>query len=127
MLMSNTDCVFCNISQDRRIAENDLCFAIYDDFPVSKGHTLIIPKRHVADYFDLTEDEVMAMQALMRDIKAKIDSELSPDGYNIGINVNAAAGQTVFHVHMHLIPRYVGDVENPRGGVRGIIPAKQKY
>ena len=125
--MSNTDCIFCNISQDRRIAENDHCFATYDDFPVSKGHTLIIPKRHVADYFDLTEDEVMAMQALMRDIKAKIDAELSPDGYNIGINVNAAAGQTVFHVHMHLIPRYVGDVENPRGGVRGVIPAKQKY
>ena len=125
--MSNTDCIFCNISQDRRITENDHCFAIYDDFPVSKGHTLIIPKRHVADYFDLTEDEVMAMQALMRDIKAKIDAELSPDGYNIGINVNAAAGQTVFHVHMHLIPRYVGDVENPRGGVRGVIPAKQKY
>lgn len=127
MLMSNTDCIFCNISQDRRIAENDHCFAIYDGFPVSKGHTLIIPKRHVADYFDLTEDEVMAMQTLMRDIKAKIDAELSPDGYNIGINVNAAAGQTVFHVHMHLIPRYVGDVENPRGGVRGVIPAKQKY
>ena len=125
--MSNIDCIFCNISQDRRIAENDPCFAMYDGFPVSKGHTLIIPKRHVADYFDLTEDEVMAMQALMREIKAKIEAELSPDGYNIGVNVNTAAGQTVFHVHMHLIPRYEGDAENPRGGVRGVIPGKQKY
>ena len=125
--MSNTDCIFCNIPQDELIAENDLCFAIYDDFPVSKGHVLIIPKRHVADYFSLTEDEVMAIQIMLREIKTKLDADLSPDGYNVGINVNEAAGQTVFHVHVHLITRFKGDVENPRGGVRGVIPDKQKY
>ena len=125
--MSNTDCIFCNIPQDKLIAENDLCFAIYDDFPVSKGHVLIIPKRHVADYFSLTEDEVMAIQIILREIKTKLDADMSPDGYNVGINVNEAAGQTVFHVHVHLIPRFKGDVENPRGGVRGVIPHKQNY
>lgn len=125
--MSKANCIFCNISQDRIIAENDLCFAILDGFPVSEGHALIIPKRHVADYFSLTEDEVIAMQQMMRELKVKFDAELSPDGYNVGINVNEAAGQTVFHVHMHLIPRYKGDVENPKGGVRGVIPNKQKY
>lgn len=125
--MSNTDCIFCNIPQEKVIAENDLCFAIYDDFPVSEGHVLIIPKRHVADYFSLTEDEVMAIQIMLREIKMKLDADLSPDGYNVGINVDKAAGQTVFHVHVHLIPRFKGDVENPRGGVRGVIPDKQKY
>lgn len=125
--MSNTDCIFCNIPQEKVIAENDLCFAIYDDFPVSEGHVLIIPKRHVADYFSLTENEVMAIQIMLRELKAQLDADLSPDGYNVGINVNEAAGQTVFHVHVHLIPRFKGDVENPRGGVRGVIPDKQKY
>ena len=125
--MSNTDCIFCNIPQEKVIAENNLCFAIYDDFPVSEGHVLIIPKRHVADYFSLTEDEVMAIQIMLRELKAQLDADLSPDGYNVGINVNEAAGQTVFHVHVHLIPRFKGDVENPRGGVRGVIPDKQKY
>lgn len=125
--MSNTNCVFCDISHERVVAQNELCFAIRDGFPISEGHTLIIPRRHVADYFDLTVEEVMAMQAMMREIKEQLDVELMPDGYNIGVNVNAAAGQTVFHVHMHLIPRFHGDVENPRGGVRGVIPGKQKY
>lgn len=125
--MSNTNCIFCNIQHDRIIAESHLCFAILDGFPVSVGHTLIIPKRHVSDYFDLTYEEIMDMQSMMRELKVKLDAELSPDGYNVGINVNEAAGQTVFHVHMHLIPRYKGDVENPRGGVRGVIPNKQKY
>lgn len=125
--MSNVNCIFCNVPRDGVIAENDLCFAVYDGFPVSEGHVLIIPKRHVADYFDLTEDEAMAMQRMMRELKVRLDEDLSPDGYNVGINVNEAAGQTVFHVHMHLIPRYIGDVENPKGGVRGVIPSKQKY
>ena len=125
--MKNMDCVFCNISHERVVAENELCFAIYDGFPVSEGHTLIIPKRHVADYFDLTNEEIMSMQKMMKEQKVKLDADFSPDGYNVGINVNEAAGQTVFHVHMHLIPRYKGDVENPRGGVRGVIPDKQKY
>lgn len=125
--MKNTGCTFCNLPQSEKIAESDLCFAMFDGFPVSKGHVLIIPKRHVADYFDLTDKEIMAMQHMMKEIKERLDEEFSPDGYNVGINVNEAAGQTVFHVHMHLIPRYRGDVENPRGGVRGVIPHKQKY
>lgn len=125
--MKNTGCIFCNLPQSEKIAESDLCFAMFDGFPVSKGHVLIIPKRHVADYFDLTDEEIMAMQHMMKEIKGRLDEEFSPDGYNVGINVNEAAGQTVFHVHMHLIPRYRGDVDNPRGGVRGVIPHKQKY
>ena len=125
--MRDSNCFFCGIAEDMKVAENELCFAMRDGFPVSEGHTLIIPKRHVADYFDLTDEEIMAMQTMMRELKVKLDEELSPDGYNVGINVNEAAGQTVFHVHMHLIPRYHGDVEQPRGGVRGVIPSKRDY
>lgn len=124
---SQKQCIFCNLASERIIAENELCLAIRDGFPVSEGHTLIIPKRHVADYFDLTSDEIAAMQTMMKESKCQLDNTLHPDGYNVGVNVNAAAGQTVFHVHMHLIPRYIGDVENPKGGVRGVIPGKQKY
>lgn len=124
---SQKQCIFCNLASERIIAENELCLAIRDGFPVSEGHTLIIPKRHVADYFDLTSDEIAAMQAMMKESKCQLDNTLHPDGYNVGVNVNAAAGQTVFHVHMHLIPRYIGDVDNPKGGVRGVIPGKQKY
>lgn len=125
--MKDTSCIFCNIQKDRIIAEDGLCFAILDGFPVSEGHTLIIPKRHVPNYFDLTYAEIMAMQSMMKDIKSRLDKEYSPDGYNVGINVNEAAGQTVFHVHMHLIPRYNGDVKDPRGGVRGVIPERRGY
>lgn len=126
--MNEKECIFCNLDQNREIiAQNDLALAFFDAFPVNPGHALIIPKRHVADYFDLTADEVAAMQALLREVKAIVEKRFNPDGYNIGVNVNAAAGQSVFHVHMHLIPRYKGDVENPKGGVRGVIPSKQKY
>lgn len=126
--MNEKECIFCNLNPNREIiAQNDLALAFFDVFPVNPGHALIIPKRHVADYFDLTEDEVAAMQALLREVKAIVEKRFNPDGYNIGVNVNAAAGQSVFHVHMHLIPRYKGDVENPKGGVRGVIPSKQKY
>lgn len=123
----NSGCVFCNVAKERIISECDMCFAIFDAYPVSRGHVLIIPKRHVSDYFDLTADEVMAMRNMMTDIKIMLDREYSPDGYNVGVNVNEAAGQTVFHVHIHLIPRYNGDVEDPRGGIRGVIPGKQRY
>ena len=126
--MSNMNtCIFCKIEKEKIIAENDQCFAIFDGFPVSAGHVLIIPRRHVANYFELSSEEVMAMQSLMKELKVQLDQAFCPDGYNIGVNVNAAAGQTVFHVHMHLIPRYDGDVDNPKGGVRGVIPNKQKY
>lgn len=126
--MSETGCIFCHLDQDREIiAENDLAVAFYDAFPVNPGHALIIPKRHVANYFELTEKECVAIQALLKIAKDIVEERFHPDGYNIGVNVNAVAGQSVFHVHMHLIPRFLGDVENPKGGVRGVIPSKQKY
>ena len=121
------ECPFCNISEDRIIASNKLCLAFFDGFPVSEGHALVIPRRHVASFFDLTPEERSSMFALADRVKADIDSRFHPDGYNIGINVGLAAGQSIFHVHLHLIPRYQGDVENPKGGVRGVIPGKQNY
>lgn len=121
------ECIFCRIPKEDIVAESDLCLAFYDQFPVSPGHLLIIPKRHVAGYFDLTPDEITAMQSMLFDMKAVVDALYKPDGFNIGVNVGEAAGQSIFHVHMHLIPRYAGDVEYPRGGVRGVIPEKQNY
>ena len=127
-MTSKKECIFCNLDQNREVlAKNDLAIAFYDAFPVNPGHTLIIPKLHVANYFELTEEECVAIQALLKIVKDTVEERFNPDGYNIGVNVNAAAGQSVFHVHMHLIPRYKGDVENPKGGVRGVIPSKQKY
>ncbi len=123
-----TQCPFCNLSQRVEIiCETATCIAFYDGYPVSPGHALIIPKRHVASYFDLTNHEREAMNVVLQYVRQKLDERFHPDGYNIGINVNEAAGQSVFHVHMHLIPRYKGDVPNPKGGVRGVIPNKQKY
>lgn len=123
----NMECLFCNIPRERVVLENDLAFAIFDGFAVSPGHSLIIPKRHVASYFDLTQDEVLAIHDLIPQVKNLIEQDNKPDGYNIGINVGEAAGQSIFHVHVHVIPRYKGDVANPRGGVRGVIPSRQNY
>ena len=124
----NERCPFCLVEQEREIiASSSLSIAFFDGFPVSPGHTLIIPRRHVASFFDLTEEERQDLLSLLDQVKGIVDEKYYPDGYNIGVNVGAAAGQSVFHVHMHLIPRYVGDVQNPKGGVRGVIPAKQKY
>lgn len=121
-------CPFCKLSRRVEIiCETATCVAFYDGYPVSPGHALIIPKRHVASYFDLTNHEREAMNVMLQYVRQKVDERFHPDGYNIGINVNEAAGQSVFHVHMHLIPRYKGDVPNPKGGVRGVIPTKQKY
>ena len=111
-------CIFCEYYiMKNYILENELAFAIYDKYPVSKGHVLVIPKRHYASYFDATPEELTAINELIIQIKEILD-ELKPDGYNIGINVGEAAGQTVFHLHIHVIPRYTGDVDNPRGGIR---------
>ena len=109
------------------IASTSLSIAFFDSFPVSPGHALIVPRRHVASFFDLTDDEKQDILKLAGQVKTIIDNEYHPDGYNIGINVGEAAGQSIFHVHMHIIPRYKGDVPNPRGGVRGVIPSKQNY
>ena len=118
-------CVFCQINEI--VLENDLALAFYDKYPVNKGHLLIIPKRHVEQYFDLTEQERMSIDQLLFEGKKIIDEQYQPDGYNIGINCGEAAGQTIFHVHIHLIPRFRGDMEDPRGGVRGVIPEKRIY
>ena len=122
-----SDCIFCNLPADQIIAESNLCVAFYDQFPVSKGHVLIIPKRHVADYFELMPEEIAAMQKMLFEMKDVVQALYQPDGFNIGVNVGEMAGQSIFHVHMHLIPRYAGDVEYPRGGVRGVIPEMQNY
>jgi diadenosine tetraphosphate (Ap4A) HIT family hydrolase len=112
-------CIFCDyLNRKEFIAENELAFAIYDNFPVNKGHVLIMPKRHFASYFDATQDEIKAFYDLIHKIKDLLDSKFKPDGYNIGINIGEAAGQTIFHLHIHVIPRYTGDVKNPRGGIR---------
>ncbi len=111
-------CIFCDYIKKNYIMENGLAFAIYDNYPVNTGHMLIIPKRHYASYFDATPDEILAFNELINKAKELLDSVHMPDGYNIGINIGEAAGQTIFHLHIHVIPRYSGDVDNPRGGIR---------
>jgi diadenosine tetraphosphate (Ap4A) HIT family hydrolase len=124
----NADCPFCNPESEKElIVESATAYAIFDKFPVSKGHALIIPKKHCADYFDLTFREQSACIFMLNKVQEILANKFKPDGFNVGINICETAGQTVPHVHIHLIPRYKGDVENPRGGVRGIIPNKQKY
>ena len=121
------DCVFCELEKGRIISENTLAFAMRDKYPVSKGHTLIIPKRHVSDYFSLFQPEINATNQLIKDEKIKLQKDKSIEGFNIGVNCGEAAGQTVFHCHIHLIPRRKGDVKNPRGGVRHVISGKGDY
>ncbi|MFW6298338.1 MAG: HIT family protein [Bacillota bacterium] len=120
-------CPFCSLEQKSIIHENTHMRVILDGFPVNEGHALIIPKRHVASYFDLNEAEKVSAYKALDATKEILDEKFSPDGYNIGVNVGKAAGQTVHHVHIHLIPRYRGDIDDPTGGVRGVIPSKQKY
>lgn len=110
------------------VASNSLAFAIRDAFPVSPGHTLVIPRRLVGSWFDATADERTALIDLVDEVRRRLDaSGLPPQGYNIGVNVGEAAGQTVAHLHVHVIPRYAGDVADPRGGVRHVIPGKGNY
>lgn len=112
------NCLFCNRDQLNIIAENELSFAIYDKYPVNTGHVLVIPKRHYSNFFDSTEDEIIAINELIHKCKGIIDSKYRPTGYNIGVNINESAGQTIMHLHIHIIPRYDGDEEDPRGGIR---------
>lgn len=124
----NKDCPFCNPEPERElILESATAYAIYDKFPINKGHTLIIPKRHCADYFSLTFKEQSACWYILNTTKKVLEEKFNPHGYNVGININEPAGQTIPHVHIHLIPRYKGDVEIPEGGVRGVIPKKCIY
>jgi len=121
-------CEFCEVESKRMIAKDELAFAIYDKFPVTPLHILIIPKRHVSSFFDLDDSEIGSILKLLTQMRTTILAEDSAvEGFNIGVNVGEMAGQTIFHCHIHLIPRRHGDVENPRGGVRGVIPRKQSY
>ncbi|OIR15399.1 AP-4-A phosphorylase [mine drainage metagenome] len=119
------DCPFC--LPDGILFGNKLAYVKSDKFPVSPGHLLIIPKRHVADFFLTSEAEKVALLSLLDEAKHYLDGKHAPAGYNVGVNVGEVAGQTIPHVHLHLIPRYQNDMENPRGGVRGVIPSKQSY
>jgi len=121
------NCPFCFPGADRVAFEDRLTRALWDAFPASPGHLLIVPRRHVATWFDASKHEQLAIVRAMDEARELIASRHSPDGYNIGINVGPAAGQTVFHLHVHLIPRYRGDVDDPRGGVRHVIPGKGNY
>lgn len=124
-IVKNTFCPFCD-GRDVEI-ENELAYVLYDTYPVSPGHCLIVPNRHIAEYFEATAQEKLALWTLVDEMKLVIDQKYKPDGYNIGVNVGVTAGQSVPHIHVHLIPRYKGDMVNPKGGVRGVIPHKQKY
>ena len=122
-------CLFCDFVNKTEIIifQNKHFYAIYDSYPVNLGHVLIISKRHVKDYFELEELEVIALDEAIRSIKLMLDNLYKPDGYNIGNNNGEASGQTIMHFHLHMIPRYHGDCKNPRGGVRGVIPERRIY
>jgi len=118
------NCPFCEFES---VLDAEFVYARYDKFPVSNGHCLIIPKRHVETWFDMSKEEQQEAFELIDKVKVLLDEKYSPDGYNIGMNCGETAGQTIPHAHIHVIPRYEGDMENPRGGVRGVIPEKQNY
>lgn len=119
------DCPFCDATD--AVLSSELAYARFDKFPVNRGHLLVLTRRHLASYFDCSAAEKAALLELVDAGKALVDQRFAPAGYNIGINVGAIAGQTIAHVHLHLIPRYAGDVDDPRGGVRAVIPQRQRY
>ena len=125
---NRSNCPFCNHNSDRTIiADSDLAFAIFDKYPVSPGHALIIPKKHCNNFFDLNHAEQSACLFLLNHVKKILDADYKPNGFNVGVNIGEFAGQTIQHAHIHLIPRYQGDIDDPRGGVRGVIPEKKVY
>ncbi len=124
---STKPCPFCTLPDHRIVASSEYGVVIRDGYPISPGHTLIIPRRHVGSFFDLFPDELSDLLKLLNSAKKPLDQKHSPDGYNLGVNDGPAAGQTVPHLHIHLIPRFKGDREDPRGGVRWIIPEKADY
>ena len=123
----STPCLFCNLPAERILAANEHGVVIRDAYPVSPGHSLIISRRHTGSFFDLSAAARAGLMALLEAEKIQLDEEYQPDGYNIGINDGTSAGQTVPHVHIHLIPRYAGDAADPRGGVRWVLPDQAKY
>jgi diadenosine tetraphosphate (Ap4A) HIT family hydrolase len=124
----NNPCIFCNIKESGCAHENDLAYASYDSYPVSKHHCLVIPKRHIKDYFDLTNNELIACNDLIKIAKDEIvKKDVSVKGFNLGTNIGNVSGQSIYHCHFHLIPRREKDVNSPQGGVRSVIPNKQHY
>ena len=124
----NNPCLFCNTKESGFTFENELAYASYDTYPVSKFHCLIIPKRHIKDFFELTNEELVACNDLIKKVKnVVIKKDPNIEGFNLGTNVGKVSGQSILHCHFHLIPRRPGDVENPQGGVRSVIPNKQHY
>ena len=124
----NNPCLFCSTKKDDIIEENQFAYATFDSYPVSNHHSLIIPKRHVKEYFELSEEELTGCNQLIKKVKIKVENnDKSIKGFNIGINSGKEAGQSIMHCHIHLIPRRKGDVQNPQGGVRCVIPSMQHY
>ena len=124
----NNPCIFCKIDKKNIIFENDYAYASYDSYPVSKFHSLIIPKRHISDFFELKENELVSCYEIIHHVKGVIEKkDKLVKGFNIGTNAGLISGQTIMHCHIHVIPRRKGDVDNPQGGVRGVIPLKQHY
>lgn len=121
-----SNCPFC-LTDRSLVAENEVAVAFRDAFPLAKGHTLIVPRRHVETIYDLDSEEQLAIWSLVAKVRESLFAELGPDGFNIGLNDGEAAGQTIMHAHLHVIPRWKGDVADPRGGIRWIIPTKAKY
>jgi len=121
-------CIFCReLAEGDLLAGNELAIAFPAGFPVSRGHTLVVPRRHEPDFFALSADEQAAMVALVNPVRAVLGERYAPDAYNIGVNAGKAAGQTIQHAHLHVIPRYAGDVAEPRGGVRWVLPETARY
>ena len=123
-------CLFCDKNNSKKhviIDENNLFYARWDNFPVSKGHAEIVPKKHITSFFDLSEDELKNFYILIKEVKKRIKDRFHPEGFNIGINEGKVAGQTIMHLHIHIIPRYKNDVKNPVGGIRNIFPEKANY
>jgi diadenosine tetraphosphate (Ap4A) HIT family hydrolase len=120
-------CVFCALLPETAVAQNDHAVAFRDRYPIAGGHTLVVPRRHVESAFELDADELAALWTLVADVRRSLAAELAPDAFTIGVNDGVAAGQTVMHAHVHVIPRWNGDVADPRGGIRRVIPAKAAY
>jgi len=120
-------CPFCNPAPERVFLTGTLVLALWDAFPVSPGHALLVPKRHVASWFDATPDERRELTETVERVRARIEQAHRPQGFNVGWNDGRAAGQTVFHLHLHVIPRYEGDAGDPRGGIRWILPGRARY
>ncbi len=130
-MFADGDCIFCQMAHKKKdvefVAQFEHCFVIKDRYPVSPGHLLIIPYQHMENWFTSSPDVKFEVIQVLDQLKVLLDQEYHPDGYNIGMNCGQTAGQTVMHLHVHLIPRFNGDMEDPKGGVRGVIPSKQKY